>query len=476
MTMTVSSPLTTRALTSLETRSFEHSDGAIRSLEAVLDGRVILPGDKAYDESRQIRNMGIDRFPAIIVQVAAAGDVAQAVRFARDYDLRIAVRSGGHSFSGHSVIDGGIVIDLRNLSAITIDPRTRIARVQPGATSAMLAAAAQVHSLALSTGDVSSVAVGGLTLGGGIGWMVREQGLTIDNLRSVQMVSAESEIIRASASENPDLFWALRGGGGNFGIVTEFEFQLHEVGTVLAGALALPPTPEALRGYAEWAMKAPNAMTTITYILPAPPAPFVPAEMVGEVVMFVIACYTGDAQEGQAVLDGLRQVATPLFEMVAPMPYPAIYDFTQEGTLRTREASRSLFMRELPDDVIEAIVATISSMSPTSMIQLRVLGGRMAEVPPVETAFAHRTSPYVLTIVRGWQEGEGAADTDWVNSFFERVRGYSTGVYANFTQNEDHRVGEAYPPETYRRLAEVKQNYDPSNVFAMNLNIRPDAR
>jgi hypothetical protein len=162
--------------------------------------------------------------------------------------------------------------------------------------------------------------------------------------------------------------------------------------------------------------------------------------------------------------------------MVAPMPYPAIYDFTQEGTLRTREASRSLFMKELPDEVIEAIVATISSMSPTSMIQLRVLGGRMAQVPAHETAFAHRVSPYVLTIVRGWQEGEGAADTDWVNSFFERVRGYSTGVYANFTQNEDHRVGEAYPPETYRRLAEVKQRYDPSNVFAMNLNIRPEAR
>ena len=473
MTTIAAGPLSATDIALNPVSAFEHSDESIRSLEAVLDGRVLLPIDAEYDDNRRIRNTGIDRRPAIIVQAASAMDVAHAVLFARDYDLRIAVRSGGHSFSGYSVIDGGIVIDLRNLNSVEIDPVKKVAKVGPGATSAMLGAAAQVHGLALSTGDVSSVGIGGLTLGGGIGWMVRQQGLTIDNLISVQLVTADAEVIHASVYENADLFWALRGGGGNFGIVTQFEFRMHEVGTVLTGAIALPLTADVLRGYAAWANSAPDAMTTIAYILPAPPAPFVPANLVGELVVLVMPCYTGDPADGQALLDGLRSVATPMFELIAPMPYPAIYDFTADGTVPTREASRSMFLGALPDEVLDAIVESMAGASPASMIQLRVLGGQMARVPVDETAFAHRTQPYILTIVRGWQDGDDAAEAAWVDASFARVRSYGRGVYSNFTVNEAHRINDAYPEATYRRLAEVKRVYDPTNVFAMNLNIAP---
>jgi FAD/FMN-containing dehydrogenase len=475
MTMTLTSPSVRADSIISQPRRFEHSDGAIGTLEAILDGAVLLPGDAAYDEARLIRNRLHNRLPAIIVQVASAEDVAQAVRFARDFDLRIAVRSGGHSFSGHSVIDDGLVIDLRNLNAVSVDAERKTAKAQAGATSAILAAAAQPYGLALSTGDVPSVALGGLTLGGGIGWMVREQGLTIDNLISVELVTADAEIIRASADENPELFWALRGGGGNFGVVTEFEYRLHEAGTVLAGLIALPATADAIRNYAEWAKQAPNAMTTITYIMQAPPAPFVPEPFVGQVCAMVIACYTGDAEQGQTLLDGLRQVAPPLFEFVAPMPYPAIYAFTEDGTYPTRELARSMFMDELPDEVIDAVLDAMANASPTSLVQLRVLGGRMAEVPAEATAFAHRDKPFLLVVARMWEDGEGAQETAWVLDLFGRIQPHGRGVYANFTQDEANRIREAYPAGTYDRLAAVKREYDPGNVFAMNLNVQPKA-
>jgi hypothetical protein len=453
---------------------FEASDEAVKVFRRILRGRVILPGDEGYDENRQLRMKAIDRRPAMIVQAANAADVAQAVRFARDFDLTISVRSGGHSFAGHSTNDNGIVIDLRNMKNMVIDPDRKVARAQPGLTSAELGAQAQAFGLALSTGDTSSVALGGLVLGGGIGWMARKQGLTIDNLLSAEVVTADAEVVTASPDENPDLFWAIRGGGGNFGIVTEYELQLHDVGMVLGGVIALPATREAVRGYLDWAMKAPDEMTTITPLMKAPPAPFVPADEVGRVSLLVVFCYTGDLAEGEVLLDGLRAVATPRFEFVSPMPYPAIYAFTEEGTHRALEAARSVFLKEMPDEIIDATLEAMEQASPTTMVQLRVLGGQVARTGKGDTAFAHRDKPYLWTAVRQWTEDDDAgAEAGWVYDLFEHVQPYGTGVYVNFLIDEPGRIGDAYPMETYQRLADVKLRFDPQNVFSQNQNVKP---
>jgi FAD/FMN-containing dehydrogenase len=466
MTMTIPSPSNVAVL-----------DGmieAVRTLENAIDGRVLLPGDADYDEARLIRLITEDSFPGIIIQVASAADVATAVRFARQRDMVFSVRSGGHSFSGHSTNNGGVVIDLRNLNAVVVDPETRTARAQPGATSAVLGAAAAEHGLAISTGDTSSVALGGLTLGGGIGWMAREQGLTIDNLLSVEMVTAEGEIIRASKVEHAGLFWALRGGGGNFGIVTEFELQLHRVDTVLAGLVALPPTADVIKRYAEWASAAPDQLTTITFLMQAPPAPFVPAEAVGKLAFIVLICYTGPIADGEALVQELRNIAQPVFELVAPMPYPAIYAFSEQGVHRTREVARSMFMNELPDDFLEAVVDAMSRATPIYAVQLRTLGGQMARIPAGESAFAHRDRKYLFTLIGQWPEGDDGTDAkQWVYGLYNQVNCYAKGAYVNFLQSEPERVREAYPAGTYERLVEVKRRYDPDNVFSRNTNVKP---
>jgi hypothetical protein len=307
--------------------------------------------------------------------------------------------------------------------------------------------------------------------------MVREHGLTIDSLLSVEMVTADGDIVVANEFENPDLFWALRGGGGNFGIVTQFEFRLQPVGTVLAGMIALPPTPEVLRRYADDALQAPNGLTTITFLMQAPPAPFVPEDVVGKLSFIVMVAYTGDLAEGEAAIAPLREIATPQFEMVAPMPYPSIYDFTHEATFRANEVVRSQFMDELSDEVIEATLAAMAVASPRNMIQIRALGGKMAEVPAGDTAFAHRAANYILAAVGSWDEGQdGAMETTWLEDYYDAIRPYGTGVYVNFLADDTERIREAYPGATYERLVMVKRRFDPENVFCQNQNISPEPR
>ncbi len=453
------------------------------ALRARLTGEVILPGDTLYDEARITSVLNFDHRPAVIVRPRTTNDVAESVRFARANGLALGVKSGGHSIAGQSVVEGGLVIDLAQFKQVTIDPARRTARVQPAVTSGELAGPAHAYGLALTTGDAASVGIGGLTLGGGIGFMVRKHGLTIDNLISVELVTAEGQVIRASKDQHSELFWALRGGGGNFGVVTEFEFQLAPVGQVYGGALILPATAENVRKYVDYATAAPDELTTITNIMLAPPAPFIPEERIGETVMMILAVYTGEMEEGARVMQPLRDIAEPVADLVGPMPYPVIYDFTEPSTHPHFNHIRSMFSHGISDAAIERVLELMGrATSPMSMAQLRPLGGAFGRVPAEETAFAHRDKDFFFAALGLWADPEDdrvnrAAHQAWTEELWAAVKSERDGVYVNFVANEGRaRIGEAYPADTYARLAWVKGQYDPENVFAGNQNIRPLAR
>jgi FAD/FMN-containing dehydrogenase len=434
-------------------------------------------GDADYDVARSLHDISFDREPWMVVRARSASDVVQAVRFARLHRLPLTARSGGHSVAGHSSIDGAVVVDVANMRGVYIDAEKKTARVQAGATSGDLAGPAHAYGLALSTGDTETVGIAGLTLGGGIGFIVRKYGLAIDNLLSVEIVTAEGRLIRASKDQHSDLFWALRGGGGNFGIVTEFEFQLAPVGAVYGGGLVLPATREVIRRYADYALTAPDELTTISQVMKAPPVPFIPEELWGETVFFIMLVYAGDMEDGERAVAPIRALAEPIADLVGPMPYPAIYQLTQAAAARHGAEVRSGFSAELPDDVIDSILERVSAGSaPLTMVQLRPLGGAFSAVAPGETAFAHRASSFLILVVAGWfdpQEGS-SGHRQWALDTWDAIKHIRDGVYVNFVADEgEARVREAYPGATYDRLAEVKRRYDPNNIFQLNQNIRP---
>jgi len=454
-------------------------DEAVEELRFRFRGEVICPGDEGYESGRHVWNGSFDRRPALIVRPADEVDVINAVRFARERGLTPAVRGGGHSVAGHSTCDGGIVVDLSAMNSVRIDPERRIARVQAGATWGEYAEQAQVYGLATSSGDTASVGVGGLTLGGGIGWMVRKQGLAIDNLLSVEVVTADGRLLRASVDENPDLFWALRGGGGNFGIATSFEFRLHPAGMVLGGAVFYPADDAAgiLRAFADYAVDAPDELTAMALVVPQPPLPFLPAETVGRLVVAIAVCYTGDLVEGERVVASLRALGAPIGDVIMPMPYPAIFQLTEHVTVKGKQfAGQATYLDSLQDDVIDTIVTHSRRMTaPEALVQIRMLGGAMARVPQEATAFGYREKPFLLLIASQWED---PADADreqaWTEEFWNAIRSRGAGVYVNFVGDEGQdRVREAYKPATYERLAAVKRRYDPTNLFSLNQNIRP---
>lgn len=376
-------------MTSIAAHIHQLDPEALSALRAGIAGRVITPGDAEYDTARQLVSFAYDRRPAAIVRCEGTPDVAFAVRFARERGLEFVPRSGGHAVVGHSVQDDAIVIDFSGMKGITIDPIQRVATVQPGATSGDLAGPAAAYGLALSTGDTSSVGIGGLTVGGGVGWMVRKYGLTIDNLLAATVVTADGEVLRVSEDEHPDLFWALRGGGSNFGIVTEFTFRLAPSGNIIGGVLVLPATREVLRGYVDYTPRASEDLTTIAFMMAAPPAPFIPEQHVGETVVMIGVTWTGAAQDLDAALEPLRSLATPVADTIAAIPYPAMFAYTEEATQRHGAALRSMFTDDLTDAQIDSMItAMASSTSPFTQIQLRGLGGAMARVPSDATAFA----------------------------------------------------------------------------------------
>jgi FAD/FMN-containing dehydrogenase len=450
----------------------------LEAFEAGLTGSIVLPGSTDYDEARLVHHAQADRRPALIVRAADAGDVARTVSLARESGLTLSVRAGGHSVAGHGTNDGGIVLDLRAMKGLHIDPDRRLAWAQPGLTASEYTAAAAAHGLATPFGDTGSVGIAGLTLGGGIGWLARKYGLAIDALEAVEIVTADGRQITANAESHPDLFWAVRGGGGNFGVVTRFQYRLYPVGEVLGGALFMPATKDVMRSLVPIASAAREDLTTISFLMHLPPAPFVPAELVGTASLVVMFVWAGDPQEGQAALAPFRAVATPLIDMAMPMPYPGIYQFTAAGEAPGYAIHRSRFVTGLDDDAIDAMLAAMdAATSPKAMIQLRVLGGAMGRVAADATAFAHRGAPVMAAIITPFDDlATEPAQRAWTEGVFEALAPQDAGVYANFLEEEgEERIHAAYPAGTYERLADIKRRYDPNNVFRMNQNIRPAA-
>ncbi len=450
---------------------------SIQQLRADVRGQVITPGDSGYDAARTVFSGGVNRRPAVIVRAADESDVAYVVSLARETGVELAVRSGGHSAAGHSVSEGGIVLDLSAMKELSIDVEGRTAWAETGLTAGEYTAAAAEYGLATGFGDTGSVGLGGLTLGGGVGYLVRKHGLTIDNLLAAEIVTADGQILRVDAKTHPDLFWAIRGGGGNFGVVTRFQFRLHEVDTVVGGMLMLPATPDTIRAFVAAAEAAPVELSTIANVMPAPPMPFVPAEHHGKLIIMALMVYAGDPDAGQRALAPFRALAAPIADMLRPMPYPEIYP-PDDPSYHPVAAARTLFIDEVDQSTAELIVDRLqSSTAHMAVTQLRVLGGAMARVPADATAYAHRDRRIMVNVAALYQSPEDApVHQRWAADFAAALQQGDGGVYVNFLGDEGkERVRAAYPGATWDRLVAVKRRYDPANLFRLNQNIPPAA-
>jgi FAD/FMN-containing dehydrogenase len=447
----------------------------IEKLSPDLVGRVIAPADAEYDNARTVFYGGIDRRPAVIVRPADASQVARIVSAAGETGLALAVRSGGHSIAGHSVSEGGIVLDLADMRGLEIDPEARTAWAQTGLTAGEYTNAAAAHGLATGFGDTGSVGIGGLTLGGGVGYLSRAYGLTIDDLLAAEVVTADGEIVQIDAENDSDLFWAIRGGGGNFGVATRFKYRLHELERVVGGMLILPATADVVRSFVAEAQAAPDELSTIANVVPAPPLPFVPAEHHGRLVVMGLLCYAGPHEAADPVLAPFRSLATPIADMVKPIPYPEMYPPDEEDFHPTA-IGRTMFLDSIDQDVAEMIVERLESSDATMRAtQLRVLGGAIARVPADATAYAHRGSR-IMTNVAAFYDGpeDKPVREAWVNEYAAELRQADTGAYVNFLSDEGAgRVRAAYPDATWDRLTAIKARYDPTNLFRLNQNIPP---
>lgn len=438
-------------------------------------GQVILPDDPEYDQARTVFIGGIDRRPTAIIRVADAEDVACAVSLAREHKLELAVRSGGHSGAGHSVTDGGIVLDLSTMKALDIDLAGRTAWAEAGLTAIEYTLATAVHGLATGFGDTGSVGIGGITLGGGVGFFVRKYGLTIDALLAAEIVTADGQLRYIDAENHPDLFWAIRGGGGNFGVITRFKFRLYEVDTVFGGMLILPATPEVIAGFIAEAEAAPDELSVIANVMTAPPMPFLPEEVHGTPIILAMVVYAGDVEAADQVLAPIRGLATPLADMLGPMPYPEIYQPDEED-YHPVGATRTLFMETIGRSEAETILNYLNtSTGYLAVAQIRVLGGAMARVPVDATAFAHRQSRLMVNVATLYQQpNEKATHEAWVEQFWTALRQKDSGAYVNFLGDEgESRIRAAYPDATWNRLVKIKTQYDPNNLFRLNQNIPP---
>jgi FAD/FMN-containing dehydrogenase len=451
------------------------STSIVRELGSALSGRVIGPGDGDYDRARTVFSGAIDRRPAAIARVADDADVARTVTFAREAGLELAVRSGGHSSAGHGVSEGGLVIDLRELKGLEIDPEGRTAWVQTGVTAAEYTAATDAHGLGTGFGDTGSVGIGGITLSGGIGFLVRKHGLTIDQLLEAELVTADGELVRVDADSHPDLFWAIRGGGGNFGVATRFRFRLHELGQVAGGMLILPATPEVITSFLAEAEAAPEELSTIANVMPAPPMPFVPEAHHGRLIVFALMVYAGDPETGQRALAPFRALAEPIADLLRPMRYPEIF-LPDDEDYRPMAQGRTMFIDSVDQATAETILQRLeTSDAPMRVTQLRALGGAMARVPNEATAFAHRHRRVMATAAALYERPEEAeARLAWVQELSNVLQNGEVGTYVGFVGDEgEARVHDAYPGSTFERLAEVKRRYDPTNLFRLNQNVPP---
>jgi FAD/FMN-containing dehydrogenase len=446
-------------------------------------GEVLQPGDASYDDARKVWNGMIDKHPALIARCKTESDVVTTIQFGSSHDLPVAVRGGGHNVAGFGTCEGGIVIDLSPMKGVQVDVKARTARAEGGLIWGDLDKATQEHGLATTGGLISTTGIAGFTLGGGIGWLMRKYGLALDNLLSVKMVTADGKRLTASEKENADLFWGVRGGGGNFGVVTEFMYRLHPVGpTVFGGALFHPvqKARDLLRFYREWVPTLPDELTTMIVFATAPPAPFIPQHLQGTPMIAVAMCYAGPVDQGQSLVKPLRDFAPASVDLLGPIPYTALQGMFDAGAPKGMLSYwKTEYLRNLDDSAIDTLVDHAGKMSvPFAQVHIHHVQGAVSRVNGDSTAFGHRDEPFILNIIGMWMDSaETERNIAWARAFSQAVHPYSTGsVYLNFLGDEgEGRIRAAYGEDKYSRLMELKKRYDPSNFFRLNQNIKPSA-
>lgn len=456
------------------------SKDTTKKLKDNLKGQLVLPDDPGYDQVREIWNAMIDRRPAVIVQCAEADDVTRAITFARENDLEISIRGAGHNIAGNALCNNGMMIDLSTMKNVRVDAANRHAYVQPGATLADFDKAAQAHGLATPVGINSTTGIAGLTLGGGFGWLTRKYGMTVDNLVSAEVIAGDGRKIRASENENADLFWAIRGGGGNFGVVTEFEFELHPVGPeILAGLIVFPfdQAKQVLTQYREFVESAPEELNVWSILRKAPPLPFLPEEIHGKPVVVLAICYAGDIAEGERLIEPLRSFGEAHGEHIGAQPYTEWQQaFDPLLTPGARNYWKSHNFREISDGALDSMIEFAGRLpSPQCEIFVGLIGGAPNRVAADAMAYGSRDARFVLNVHARWDApAQDEQCIGWARAFFKASAPYaSAGAYVNFmTEEEGDRVAAAYGPN-YQRLVQIKKQYDPENIFHLNQNIKP---
>jgi FAD/FMN-containing dehydrogenase len=449
-----------------------HRENSLRQLlSSGLRGEAIGPGGRGYDAARAVFNGMIDRRPLAVIRPVDASDVVRCISFARDHDLPLTVRGGGHNVAGNAVHDGTVMLDLSGMKDIRVDPEARTARAQPGLTLNEFDHATQAFGLATTLGIVSTTGIAGLTLGGGLGWLNGRYGLACDNLISAEVATADGQLLTASEQENEDLFWGIRGGGGNFGVVTSFEYRLHRVDQVLAGALSYPlsTAPRVLRFYDDFVKSAPDELSTAASLATTP---------AGEPTISIAVCYCGSNDDGEHVLRPLRTFQPPTLDGIQPMPYPVLQSALDDGYPFGRlHYWKSAWLRDITDDAIETLVQFVRQMpSPASGVGLQRMHGAASRVAPSATAFPHRAEQHDFLILSQWSDPtDSARNIQWTRDLFEAMQPHvEESVYVNNLGDEGQRRVRAAYGENYARLAEVKRTYDPDNLFHANQNIDPD--
>ena len=451
-----------------------------RALRTRFRGALLAPGEEGYNEARRVWNGAVDRRPRLIARCAGADDVVEAVRFAVRHELPIAVRGGGHSVAGHSVCDDGVMIDLSLMKAIRVDPEGRTATAAGGVLLGELDRATQRFGLAVPAGIVSHTGIGGLTLGGGLGHLMRKHGLTVDNLEAVELVTADGRLRRVDADSDPELFWGLRGGGGNFGIATRFEFRLHPIGPMVLGGPIFWPLEEAaqvLAAVRELAPQAPDELGIAIGVAPAPPAPFIPPERFGQPVLATMLVWAGDPADGAAVMAPLRRIGSPLADAVRPTPFLALQSMLDGGAPHGRHYYwKAHRLPDLTDDVVEIVLERMrSTTTPFAQINGWAVGGAVSRVPSDATAVGDRDPGFEMSVTVGWAPGDPEPERHvaWVRDAWDALRPHASGVYANFISDEGAAGVEYAYGERLQQLRALKSIHDPGNVFRMNANIAP---
>jgi FAD/FMN-containing dehydrogenase len=446
---------------------------ALEDLKGVA-GQVIAPDDASYDQSRAVFYGDIDKRPAAIIRVSGVDDIRRVIATAREEDYELAVRSGGHSLVGDSTTDGGLVIDLRDMSKIEIDARNRTAWIETGATALQVTEALSKHGLVIGFGDSGSVGVGGITLAGGIGFLVRKFGMTIDSMLAAEVVTADGRQLHVDTQHEPDLFWAIRGGGGNFGVVTRFRFALHELPHFTGGILILPATPQTITGFSAAALAAPEELSTIGNVMNPPPLPFLPPDLHGRIVILAFVAFAGGDDAAARAMAPFRSLATPLADMVKPGPYLSMYP-PEDPSVHPTAVTRTMFVDSIDLAKAELILDRLSKSDATMRaVQLRPLGGALARVSADATAYAHRSKPMLVNVTAFYR---GAADREmrraWVADFKRALQPDDSAYTGFLTDDGAARIRAAYPGATWDRLSRIKTAYDPTNLFHLNQNITP---